>query len=143
MARPFTVAATLAGAGRLQPVEKAMKDRSATTANFMGDEPQFYRDAERSRESDRAAPNAPEERVRPPLIHSRGSEKSRPQTPLEEIEHGGFQLPCRGATDLVRLLRVQGQFELFARGLQRAEHLQRVLKQHVVVFDVVRDHQPP
>src|SRR6267154_1891784 len=110
MARLLTVAATLAGAERLQPVNTA--SNSAAKVRFMMAGGTF--------------------------ILARGF---RLQVSIEEIEHGGVHLACGRATDTVSLLRIELQLELLARQLQRVDHLERILKQYVVVFQIVRDHQ--
>src|SRR5579864_798597 len=112
MARPLTVAATLAGAERLQPANTASNNSNAAKVRFM------------------MACDIP--------ILARGF---RLQTSIEEIEHSGVHLACSHATDTVSLLRIDLQLELLSRLLQRVDHLKRILKEHVVVFKVVRDHQ--
>src|SRR5258706_146406 len=109
MARPLTVAATLAGAERLQPVKTASNNSNAAQVRFMMACDTF--------------------------ILARGF---RLQTAIEEIKHSGVHLACGRATDTVSLLWIELQLELLARQLQRVDHLERILKQHVVVFQIVR-----
>src|SRR5579863_8985306 len=104
MARPLTVAATLAGAERLQPVKTASTNGSAAKARFM------------------SACDTP--------ILARGIGF---EIPIEEIEHGGVHLALGRAADTVSLLRIELQFELLSGELQRVDHLERIFKQHVVV----------
>src|SRR5690349_17486715 len=100
MARLLTVAATLAGADRLQPVKTASNNGNAAKVRFIGGRDTF--------------------------ILTRGV---RSQAPLEEIEHRGLHLALGRAIDTVSLLRIELQLELFSRQLQRVDHLECILEQ--------------
>src|SRR5437660_10851397 len=60
---------------------------------------------------------------------------------VEEIERHLLQLAGGGAGDAVSFLRVEHELELLTGQLQGVGHLQGVLKEDVVVFEVVEDEQ--
>src|SRR6185369_12710135 len=63
------------------------------------------------------------------------------QCTVEEVHRHLLQLARGCARDSVSLLWVQHKLELFAGELQGVGHLQRVLEQHVVIFEIVEDEK--
>ena len=63
------------------------------------------------------------------------------QVSLEEVRRQLQQMLSRGPSYAVALLRIDHHREKLARPFQRVAHLQGVLKQDVVVLNIVDDQQ--